>query len=278
MNEVICGDNVVVMKQIPSGSVDLIITSPPYGSLRDYKGCVPYDFKVLASEIERVLKPGGVCVWNEADEVVEGSESGESFRHALHFKDICKLRLYDTMIYQRAGMNYPSQGRYYQMFEYVFILSKGRPKTFNPIEDVPRKWEGSWGKHSVRNKAGELVPSNSEKDGKARSGRDDEGTGKYGYCKRGNIWMYANGAGHGSKDKIAFEHPARFPDKLAADHIKSWSNPGDIVIDPFNGSGTTTKMAALLGRKYIGIEISQEYVDIANERLKGVTCQTSLLS
>ena len=71
-----------------------------------------------------------------------------------------------------------------------------------------------------------------------------------------------------TKDSFAFKHPAIFPEPIARDHIRSWSNEGDIVLDPFNGSGTTTKMARELGRRYIGIEVNPEYCEIAEKRLE----------
>lgn len=275
LNKIVVGDNVAVCKTIPPNSIDLVVTSPPYGCLRDYNG-FSWDFKGLSAELARVLVPGGVIVWNECDQVVDGGESCDSFRHALGFTEL-GLKLFDTMIYERAGVAFPSQGRYTQMFEYMFVLSKGKPKTFNPIKDVPKLWEGSWGKHTARGKDGVLVETQTATNGLAKSGRAVGS--EYGFKQRGNIWRYANGKGFGTRDTVAYAHPARFPEKLAADHIVTWSNPGDTVLDPFNGSGTTSKMAFVNNRNYIGIDISEEYCEIARTRIKHVSCaQRTLLT
>jgi site-specific DNA-methyltransferase (adenine-specific) len=85
---------------------------------------------------------------------------------------------------------------------------------------------------------------------------------------KGTSGKYVTGGGKSSSDEIAFGHPAIFPGSLASDHICSWSNPGDVVLDPFLGSGTTGKMARLLGRRFIGIEISEEYYELACQRIE----------
>ncbi len=252
INKIICGDCLEVMKAIPDKSVDLVITSPPYDNLRDYKG-YSFDFEGLAKELYRVIKDGGVMVWIVGDSIVDGSESGTSFKQALFFKEI-GFNLYDTMIYEKNGSSFPDKTRYYQCFEYMFVLSKGIPKTKNLLCDRKNKWDGSWGKRSRRNKEGELIVG------------DKIPYQEYGI--RFNIWRYNTGYGFTTKDEIAYEHPAIFPEALARDHILSWSNEGDVILDPMNGSGTTTKMAKLLKRNFIGIEISPEYCKIAEERLR----------
>ena len=83
------------------------------------------------------------------------------------------------------------------------------------------------------------------------------------YSRRNNWWYLCPQKQDGSK-----WHPAVFPEKLVRDHIISWSNEGDLVLDPFMGSGTTAKVARALGRKYIGFEISKEYCELANKRLQ----------
>jgi len=251
INKVIQGDCLDVMKDIPDDSVDLVVTSPPYDNLRDYKG-YNFDFKGIANELFRIIKQGGVVVWVVGDATINGSETGTSFRQALYFKEI-GFNLHDTMIYQKTGLTFPEVNRYYPSFEYMFILSKGKPKTTNLITDKENISEGSHG-GTFR-----------QPDGSLKKG--------YGYAVkkigiRTNIWTYSSGMNKTTKDKFAFEHPAMFPEKLAEDHIKSWSNEGDIVLDPMNGSGTTTKIAKLLNRKFIGIEISKKYCEIANERLR----------
>jgi len=227
-------------------------------SLRDYRG---YTFELgpIAFELTRVLKPGGVLVWVIGDEVINKSESGTSFRHALFFKDACGLNLHDTMIYEKNGAAFPAtrtSNRYTQIFEYVFIFSKGPPKTAHLICDKKNTWAGhrTWGQRSWRNKDGTMIPTSNKPIAE--------------YSVRNNIWKYNNGFLQGSRDKKTFSHPATFPDKLAEDHIITWSNEGDVVLDPLMGSGTTGVMAKLNGRDFIGIEISDEYFELAKRRLK----------
>ena len=251
LNKVIQGNNVEVLRDFPDECIDMVLTSPPYDNLRDYKGYT-FDFEGLAKELYRVLKIGGVIVWVVGDAVINGSESGTSFRQALYFKEI-GFNLHDTMIYEKNGSPYPEDTRYFQVFEYMFVFSKGKPETINLIQDRKNKWLGSWGKRSTRDKKGNLYKA-SEIECKE-------------YGTRFNIWRINNGHGYSTKDEFAFKHPAIFPEKLAEDHIYSWSNEGDMVLDPFNGSGTTTKMAKILGRNYIGIDISEEYNEIARKRL-----------
>lgn len=239
---------------VKSGVADLILTSPPYDNLREYNGYT-FDFVKIASEIYRTLAPGGVLVWVVGDQTDETGETGTSFRQVLHFKSL-GLRLHDTMIYMKAGPSHPSMDKYYQVFEYMFILSKGRPKTYNPIQDRKNRWyKKKFSKVRTRRKPDGTLN---------RQVWDDEEGNEYG--TRFNIWQYAVGAGnHG--DALAHKHPASFPEDLAGDHILSWSNPGDLVLDPMVGSGTTGKMARLLGRKFIGLDISHEYCHLAMQRL-----------
>ena len=248
------GDNVQTMQQvIPDASIDLVVTSPPYDNLRTYGGH-SWNFEGLAAELWRAIKPGGVVVWIVNDATIDGSETGTSFRQALHFKDI-GFRLHDTMIYQRDPQ-FPDKQRYQAGFEFMFVLSKGQPTTVHLIADKPNSCFG------------QLVHgSNRQKDG-TTTAASCTGQPYKEYGIRLNIWKYATGGGVTTPDKFAFEHPAMFPEKLARDHILSWSNEGDIVLDPFAGSGTTLKMARLMGRQGIGIEIHERYCEIAAERLR----------
>lgn len=242
-------DCLATMKRMPDGYVDLTVTSPPYDSLRKYNG-YSFDFETVARELYRVTKEGGVVVWVVGDQVIRGSESGTSFRQALFFMDIGFL-LHDTMIYQKSGSQMPDPNRYLQQFEYMFVFSKARPKTANLLQDRKNVWSGK------------AVSHYREKDGRLKY------TSKYvsrDYGIRFNIWQYSHGSNISASPHLA--HPATFPEKLAADHINSWSNEGDLVYDPFMGSGTTAKMAHYLNRKYIGSEISAEYCAIAEKRLE----------
>jgi len=257
INTVVVGNNVEVLRALTPEVVDLVVTSPPYDNLRSYKKNSEFDFCGLVSELYRVLKPGGVVVWVVGDSVVDGGESGTSFRQALHFQEV-GFKIFDTMIYEKNSISFPSKNRYYQIFEYMFIFSKGTPKTINLIKDRPNRWAGAkyWGKLSTRQGDGEqLVKKQND-----RVIPD--------YSIRTNIWRYNTGRGFSTKDKIAFQHPAIFPEKLAEDHILSWSNEGDTVLDPFCGSGTTLKMAKILNRNFIGIDINNEYCELSKERLE----------
>ena len=232
--------------------VDLVVTSPPYDGLRDYGG-YEFNFEEIAKGLREVMKEGGVIVWVVGDQVIDGSESGTSFKQALYFKEI-GFKLHDTMIYEKNGSPYPEQTRYYQSFEYMFIFSNGVPKTTNLLKDRKNIWDGSWGKRSIRQKNGELKKFD------------------YIHCEefgvRFNIWRFSNGFGRTTKDKFAYIHPAMFPELLANDHILSWSNSNDIILDPMCGSGTILKMAKLLNRRAIGIEIEEKYCAIAVKRLQ----------
>lgn len=254
MDKLYCGECVDIMSGFGSEIIDLTVTSPPYDNLRDYNGYT-FDFEMIAQELYRITKKGGVVVWVVGDQTKDGDESGTSFRQALYFKEN-GFKLFDTMIYSkppRGGFGNPR--RYIQAFEYMFVFSKGKPKTANMIKDRENKW-------IEHRKKGVLLR---EKDGR-RTRSKTKGIKQYG--KRTNIWHYTTGLYKSTKDKIAYQHPAIFPEKLAEDHILSWSNEGDLVFDPMMGSGTTGKMAIKHNRRFIGVDISQEYVDIARERLK----------
>lgn len=250
MNKIIQGDCVEVMKTLEAESVDLVVTSPPYDNLREYGG-YSFDFEATAKELYRLLKPGGVIVWVVGDATVDGSETGTSFKQALYFKET-GFNLHDTMIYQKNSYPFPPSNRYFQVIEYMFVLSKGKPKTTNliKVETIQKREKNN--SSSQRNTDGTVKKIKSET-GKSERVKD-------------NIWEYEVGYNKSSLDNP--EHPATFPEKLAADHIKSWSNEGDLVLDPFNGSGTTTKMAKKANRNYIGIEINPDYCKIAEERLR----------
>jgi len=236
------------MSNMPDNFIDFIITSPPYDGIRNYNG-YQFEFEKIAIELFRVLKTGGVIIWVVGDATIKGTETGTSFKQALFFKEI-GLRLHDTMIYYKNNPMPQTGNRYHQHFEYMFALSKGSPNTFNPITE-PTKYQGLANMKNRGQKGSleyEKVERTKEK-------------------KVGNVFFYSVGGGISTKDKVAFNHPAISPEKLVADQINTWTNKNDLVYDPFMGSGTTAKIAHLLNRKWIGSEISKEYVDIANERL-----------
>jgi len=245
------GDCLEVMKSMDSNSIDLTVTSPPYDNLRTYNGYT-FDFEGIAQELYRVTKDGGVVVWIVGDATIKGSETGTSFRQALYFME-CGFNLHDTMIWNKPNFSNPSKTRYHQIFEYMFIFSKGKNKTFNPIKDKKNKYLTCVGKNTMRLANGELIEV------KKNVGSE--------FGMRTNVWNM-NTVGQEMMCKRP-PHPAMFPEKLAHDHIISWSNEGDTIFDCFLGSGTTGKMAKQLNRNFIGIEISQEYLDIAKERING---------
>jgi site-specific DNA-methyltransferase (adenine-specific) len=250
LNKIYNCDCVKGLRMLDDDSVDLTVTSPPYDNLRTYKGYT-WDFEATAKELYRVTKDGGVVVWIIGDSVINGSESCSSFKQALFFRE-CGFNLHDTMIWNKGSFAFPSKNCYHQVFEYMFVFSKGRPKSLNFIKDRKNLYVGSRG------------ASGRKADGTRNTGKS---TVRDEYGKRFNIWNYPIGGGHCTKDRIAYEHPAIFPEQLASDHIITWSDEGDVVLDPFMGSGTTAKMAILNNRKFIGFEISKEYCNIATKRI-----------
>lgn len=241
-------DCVEAMKLMPDECVDLTVTSPPYDNLRTYEGFY-WNFEETAKELYRITKKGGAIIWIVGDATVNGSETGTSFRQALYFKEI-GFNLHDTMIWEKSTFSNPFPNRYHQVFEYMFILSKGKLKTFNGIHDRKNKHGGVKVKPTVREANGQLFA------------RSEKKVAEYG--KRFNVWQITEE----KRNKIG--HPAPFPEKLVNDHIISWSNEGNIVFDPFIGSGTTAKMAMLNNRKFIVCEISEKYCEIIKERLDNV--------
>lgn len=255
LNKIYNMDCVEGLKKTPDCSIDLTVTSPPYDNLRKYNGFT-WDFESVAKELYRVTKDGGVVVWVVGDSYDKrGSETLTSFKQALFFKEI-GFNVHDTMIYQKNSYPFPPSNRYYQQFEYMFIFSKGKPKTTNLLRQNT-KWRKNTAEVSTcRNKDGSTTAMKYEK-GKVDRIRD-------------NVWVINTGYMRTTTDKFAYKHPAMFPEQLVNDHILSWSNENDTVLDPFMGSGTTAKMAKLNNRNYIGFEISKEYCEIAEQRLEAV--------
>ena len=249
-----CMNNALWFRDIgEDNSIDLTVTSPPYDGLRSYDGYV-FNFDTVVEELYRVTKPGGVVVWVVGDGTVKGSESGTSFRQALTFMEQ-GFNLHDTMIYRKDNpAPVGGHNRYYQAFEYMFVFSVGTPKTFNPITRERR--------NKYNDKRTERVKSFT---------RDPDGTFTKKYTKINetvkvdNIWSYV--VGGGSSVEYGTKHPAAFPEKLASDHILSWSNEGDMVLDPFVGSGTTGIAAAKLNRRFIGVDCSEEYINLSLKRM-----------
>lgn len=253
LDQIICGDNCEVMRQLPSESIDLVVTSPPYDDLRTYGGH-SWDFYGVAWNLKRLLKPGGVIVWVVADATKDGSETLTSMTHAQHFKGI-GLNVWDTMIFKKSGgspnIHHP---RYVHCWEYMFVFSRGTPRSFNAV------------KLKRNSTAGSKVPPKRkmQRNGEIKS-FNVLSTVTPEFSRELNLWEYL--VGKASGDTGCGNHSAYFPESLARDHILSWSNPGDVVLDPFSGSGTTAKMARETGRRFIGIEVNPEYVEISRKRL-----------
>lgn len=258
MINLMLGDCLEKMKEIPDGSVDMVITSPPYDDLRDYGGNIIWDFDVfqkIARQISQSLRSGGVIVWIVADSTVNGSETGTSFRQALFFKDVCGLNLHDTMIWNKN--NFTAVGslktRYAPVFEYMFVFSKGKIKTFNPIKDRVNVSFGRETHGSVRQKDGTTKPISKP------------GVIIPQFGQRHNVWIQP------PEMRRGIEHPAVFPESLVQDHLISWSNAGDNILDPFMGSGTVGVVCKNLKRNFIGIEKDENYFNIAKNRIESVS-------
>lgn len=249
INDIYNVDCLEGMKNLPDNCIDLIVTSPPYDNLRTYNGyCFP--FEDIAKEMFRVMKSTGVVVWVVGDKIDKGNKSLTSFKQCLYFQEI-GFKVHDVMIYRKKNTPFMRSNAYTNCYEFMFVLAKDKVTTFNPIKTK-----------TVRSGNEMLVA------GKKADGINNKVMGHLNEEKvLTNIWEYAVGRGGSTNDKIAFKHPAIFPEKLAQDHILSWSNEGDVVLDPFSGSGTTAKMAKMNGRNYIGFEISAEYTEISKQRL-----------
>ena len=245
----IIGDAVKLLNsRLAEDVVALTVTSPPYEDLRNYNG-FRFDPQAMLEAIYRVTRPGGVCVWVVGDRI-RGGRSLVSFEHAFMARN-AGFTVHDVMIYQKKNTPFMRSNAYTNAYEFMFVFSKGRPNVFNPLK-VPTKRSG-W-ETAVANKGPDAVNSKVPVELKKEKTKI-------------NIWQYAVGLGGSTRDRIAFEHPAVFPERLAYDHILSWSNKGDLVLDPMCGSGTTCKMAAITGRRWIGIDISEDYIEIAKERM-----------
>jgi len=248
---IIQGDAVAELRKLPSESVQMACTSPPYDNLRTYGG-FSWDFEATARELYRVMCAGGIVCWNVNDSVVDGSETLTSCKQKIFFREQCGFRVHDTMIYERTNFGHPEKTRYHNLFEYVFIFSKGAPRTFNPICDKRNIWAGSgtFGVNSVRLADGSM------------SVRPRNIITQWGM--RGNVWRGPTSG----QEKVCNGsiHPAVMPEWLAHDLVLSFSNIGDTVLDPMAGSGTTGQVALELGRKAILIELNPKYIELIEQR------------
>jgi len=248
---IIQGECVDVMKSFPDDSIDMCITSPPYDDLREYNG-FRFDIDAVTPELYRIMKPGGVVVWIVADATHNRARTGSSIRHKLSFMN-AGFGVHDWMIYHKTGIRYPDSSRYYSGFEFMPVFSKGFPKTINQIRDRENKSAGERKTYCRREKDGSIT---------------ETGTvvmNEFGV--RTNVWSYSSGSLTSAPDKLAFRHPALMPLALAEDHVVSWSKRGETVLDICCGSGQVPIAAMIRDRRYIGIDCSREYVELAEERL-----------
>jgi site-specific DNA-methyltransferase (adenine-specific) len=259
-NQILHADCLDALAKFPEASVDLTVFSPPYDGIRDYKKNWTFDFLALGENLFRVTKDGGVAVVVIGDGTKNFAKSLTSFRLAVSWADQVGWKLFETVIYKRDG----NPGAWWnQRFrvdhEYILIFFKGaKPKSFH--------------------KEHLMVPSKHA--GKTYSGTDRLTNGGFKIIEkktvnplkcRGTVWQYSTSNTEGNRLKL--QHPATYPDKLAGDLILCFSEPNDLVLDPMCGSGTTCVTAKQNGRRYIGIEVSDEYCKIAEERLKKETGQ-----
>lgn len=256
LDSIVTGDNAAILAQLPAGCIDLTVTSPPYDNLRAYNG-YEWDFEAVAAQLWRVTKDGGVVVWVVADAVVDQGRTGTSFRQALGFMEL-GFRLHDTMIWHKGTFTSPQTNRYPNSFEYMFVLSKGAP-ICHQIKDRPNRKAGTRSTHTMRKANGQIkqMYADNRRITIAKTG------------VRFNVWHIPP-----EQSNLLRVHPGQFPEALARDHIISWSNPGDTVLDPFCGSGTTLKMALLAGRHFIGIDVSAEYCELSRRRVAEAAART----
>lgn len=253
--KLILGDCCEKLKEVSDNSVQLTITSPPYDNLRTYGGYYEFDFENLAKEIYRVTKLNGILVWIVGDETKNFCESLSSFKQAFYFVESCGFKLLDTMIYVKTNYApmYPKAMRYAGVFEFMFVLSKGKPNYFNPIQ---------WKKATIGTK--QWLGKYRRANGSFHKKNKLIDTGKT-TKNATNVWILCPTVSNEAKG-----HPAIFPEKLAEDHIISWSNENDLVLDPMMGSGTVGVACKKLNRDFIGIEISPDYFKLAKRRIENI--------
>lgn len=290
----ICGDASDQLLAMPRSSVDMVVTSPPYDSLRSYDATgTAFHAKEVIAAIAHALKPGGICCWIVADKIKDGDRSLTSFKHAFHARD-AGLANHELIIWDKGANPFPRTNAYYNHHEFVFVWCKGqRPRAFNPIKE-PTRWAICATRSRYTDTDGRTITErhrtpNWQPEAPIRYYPDDSaGTDPDGRIRArkpatarldkplGNVWRHPAGGGKSTKDQIAYRHPAIAPESLVRDLILSWSNPGDLVVDPMCGSGTTCKMAAITDRQWIGIDISGKYLSIARRRMEGISNQARM--
>ena len=254
MNKLITGDNISVLKRFPDNSVDLVFTSPPYDSQRTYKGFPPVDFIALGHELYRVIKPNAPIVFVIQDGIHRKRRTATTARLIVDMVDTCGLHLWECFIaHKTSTIPVKKEGavRCKTDHEFVPIFTKGdneNIKTFN-VPEVNIRWLNTYKEANIVDRLGNRKLQKIHSTAKTRV--------------KGTIWNYAPSAVYANR--LKYKHPAVFPNQFARDFIETFTNPGDLVLDPFSGSGTTAIEAYKLYRFYAGIDISKEYTAIASE-------------
>ena len=254
LNKILCGDAVEILKGIPSNSIDLVVTSPPYDGIRTYNG-FSLNLPAVGKELYRVLKEGGIVAMVIQDATHNFGKTLTSFKTIIDWCDNAGFKLFETVIYRKYGTEGAWWTKRFRVdHEYMPIFLKGeRPAYFNKEQlKIPSKHGGK-----VMTGSG-----NRRTDGKTTKTVTRMINGMK--C-RGTVWDYLNA---GDKNPLKRKHPAVFPDKIPLDFIECFCPPNGVVLDPFIGSGSTAVAAKELKRKYIGIDISEEYCNLSRERLK----------
>jgi len=251
-NKLVCGCGIEGMRQLPDACIPLTVTSPPFDDLRLFGGN-SFHFQPMAKELWRVTAEGGVVCWHVQEQIKNGSETGTSSEQRLCFRDL-GFRLHHTMVVETVAGHVSSEVRYGSALQFVFVLSKGKSRTFNPIKDVPNEWHGKLSGFSQR-----------EADGSTRRRRKAViGTMR----ARGPVWQASLLGPHSRNESETYPHPAIMHEGLARDLIRSWSKPGELVLDPMGGAATTSVAALAEGRTFLSFEIFPEYHALAVARLE----------
>jgi DNA modification methylase len=253
INKTHCAESSVALKKLPDNCIDIVVTSPPYDRIRDYNG-FECNLHNIGEQLSRVLKDGGIIVMVIQDQTKDFGKSLTTFRTILDWCDNFNLKLFETVIYKKHGAEGAWWTKRFRVdHEYIPVFLKGKRPAYFTKEHlkIPSKHAGK----TMTGCATRLTNGSTLKSKKLKINPTK--------C-RGTIWDYVT---CGDGGKLKHEHPATFPDKIPVDFIETFCPPGGIVLDPFMGSGTTALAALNLGRNFLGFDISNEYVSLANKRV-----------
>lgn len=253
INQIHNMDCVEGMKLLPDNSVDLVVTSPPYDNLRQYNG-FSFDLNATGKQIYRVLKDGGIAVVVIQDQTKDFGKSLTSFRMILDWCDNLGFKLFETLIYRKHGTEGAWWVKRFRVdHEYMPVFLKGGKPLFFDKDPVKIK-----SKHGgkVMTGSGNRKTNGKTTETVTRPINDTK-------CP-GTVWEYLMA---GDKNPLKRKHPAVFPDKIPLDFIQVFCPPGGLVLDPFMGSGSTAVAALKTDRNFIGFDISEEYINLANQRI-----------